>query len=318
MIKTIFEKLHLAKKILIITHPNPDGDTLGTACALKLFLGQKADVLLQLSGGRKYPEMYSFLPHIDEAKDLENVQKIYDTVVCVDVASFDRIVEEARNIFEGAETTINIDHHKTNRGFAQYNYVLGDLSSAGEVLFEMFQTQNIKITSDIANCLYTAILTDTGCFKYENVTKKTLEAAATLAGFGAETSAIARKCYDLKPKSMVMFQAYCTANAKFLNNDKIAYTLIRKKDLENFGAKDEHTEGIVEVLRSIKSVEFALVLKEVNSKVTKVSLRSKEKDVTLVVKKFGGGGHSRAAGCTIRKPLDEALFDLLDEVKKFI
>ena len=101
-------------------------------------------------------------------------------------------------------------------------------------------------------------------------------------------------------------------------NDKIAYTLVKKVDMEKFGAKDEHTEGICEVLRSIKPVEFAIVLKESGNNSTKVSMRSKEKDVTEIVKKFNGGGHIRAAGCTIKKPLNEALLCLLDEVKKHI
>lgn len=318
MIKKIFELIDNAKRILIITHVNPDGDTLGSACALKSFIGGRADILLQLPCGKKYPETYEFLPYLKEAKTLENVQNIYDTVICVDVASIDRVVENARDIFNSAGVTINIDHHKTNKGFAMYNHVLGGISSAGEVLYEMFEKNGIEITPEAARCLYVSILTDTGCFKYETVTPRTLEIASNLAKLGVDTSDIARKCYDLKPRAMVLFQAYCVSEAKFLCNDKIAYTIVRKKDMERFGAKDEHTEGICENLRSIKTVEFACVLKETSPDATKVSLRSKEKDVTEIVKKFGGGGHIRAAGCTIRKKADEALKVLLEEIKKHL
>ena len=258
------------------------------------------------------------MPYLKEAKTLENVQNIYDTVICVDVASIDRVVENARDIFNSAGVTINIDHHKTNKGFAMYNHVLGGISSAGEVLYEMFEKNGIEITPEVARCLYVSILTDTGCFKYETVTPRTLEIASNLAKLGVDTSDIARKCYDLKPRAMVLFQAYCVSEAKFLCNDKIAYTIVRKKDMERFGAKDEHTEGICENLRSIKTVEFACVLKETSPDATKVSLRSKEKDVTEIVKKFGGGGHIRAAGCTIRKKADEALKVLLEEIKKHL
>ena len=255
------------------------------------------------------------MPYLNEAFTLENVQNIYDTVVCVDVASFDRVVEDARKIFDNARVTINIDHHKTNRGYAQYNYVIGESSSAGEVLFEMFDKSGIEISLEMANALYVSILTDTGCFKYETVSPETFAIASKLAKIGVDTATIARNCYDLKSKPKVMFQANCVSNAKFVENDKIVYCSIKGEDLAKFGAKDEHTEGIVEVLRSIKPVEFAIVLKE-NNGATKVSLRSKEKDVTKVVQRFNGGGHTRAAGCTIKKPLDEALLLLLEEVKK--
>lgn len=318
MIEKIFEKLNSAKKVLIITHVNPDGDTLGSACALKSYFGDKADILLQISAGKSFPETYSFMPYLKEAKTLSSVQNIYDTVVCVDVASIDRVVENAREIFEQASVTINIDHHKTNRGFAQFNYVQGGISSTGEVLYEMFKKIGADITLEMANCLYVSILTDTGCFKYETVTARTLEIASELARLGVDTAQIARYCYDLKSKAMVMFQAYCVSGAKFLCNDKIAYTLIKKFDMEKFGAKDEHTEGICETLRSIMPVEFALVIKEAGPCATKVSMRSKEKDVTKIVKKFGGGGHIRAAGCTIKKPIEIAADELLSEVKKYL
>lgn len=318
MIKKIFELIESAEKVLIITHVNPDGDTLGSACVLKSYIGEKADILVQVSKGKSYPEIYSFMPYLNEAKTLENVENIYDTVICVDVASIDRVVENAREIFNSAKVTINIDHHKTNRGFANYNHILGGISSTGEVLFEMFESQNKNLTLEMANCLYVAILTDTGCFKYETVTPRTLEIAAKLAKIGVDTASIARKCYDLKSKAMVMFQAYCVTNAKLICNDKIAYTLISAKDMEKFGAKDEHTEGICEVLRSMKPVEFAFVLKESGNNSTKVSMRSKEKDVTEIAKKFNGGGHTRAAGCTIKKPVYEAAVCLLEEAKKHI
>ncbi len=318
MIKKIFELIESAKKILIITHVNPDGDTLGSACAIKSYIGEKADILLQVSKGKSYPEIYSFLPYLSEAKTLDSVHNIYDTVICIDIASIDRIVENAREIFNSARVTINIDHHKTNKGFAQYNHILGALSSAGEVFYEMLESQNKQITLEMANCLYVSILTDTGCFKYETVTPRTLEIAAKLAKIGVNTSNIARQCYDLKSKTMVMFQSFCVSNTQFSNDDKIAYTLISNEIMQKFGAKDEHTEGICEILRSIKPVEFAFVLKQTDENFTKVSMRSKEKDVTLVAKKFGGGGHTRAAGCTIRKSLESALENLLEETKKYI
>ena len=318
MIKKIFDLIESAEKILIITHVNPDGDTLGCACAMKSYIGEKADILVQVSKGKSYPEIYSFLSYLKKAKTLDNVENIYDTDICLDIASVDRIVENAREIFNKARVTINIDHHKTNKGYAAYNHILGSLSSTGEVIYEMFSISGKKITLEMAECLYVSILTDTGCFKYETVTPRTLQIAAELAEIGVNTADIASKCYDLKPKTMVMFQSYCTSNAKFECDDKIVYTLISKETMGKFSAKDEYTEGICELLRSIKSVEFAFVLKETSDNSTKVSMRSKQKDATLIAKKFGGGGHTRSAGCTIKKSLNQSILCLLDEVRKYI
>ena len=318
MTQKIFELINDAKKILIITHVNPDGDTLGSACALKSFIGDKADILLQVSRDKNFPNTYLFLPYIKEAKTFDDIEDIYDTVICVDVASADSIVEAARLIFNHAKVTINIDHHKTNKGFAMYNYVQGGLSSTGEVLYKIFEKENKNITLEMANCLYVSILTDTGCFKYETVTGETFEIVSSLLKKGVNSADIAQKCYEQKQKAMVMLQAYCLSNAKFECNDKIAYTTIKLKDMEKFGAKDEHTEGLSEALRSIKPVEIAFVLKETDRGDIKVSMRSKETDITCIVKKFGGGGHSRAAGCTIKKPMDAALESILDEIKKHL
>ena len=318
MTQKIFELIDKAEKILIITHVNPDGDTLGSACALKSFIGDKADILLQVNKNRNFPDTYRFLPYINEAKTFDDVDRIYDTVICIDVASLDRIVEAAREIFDSAKVTINIDHHKTNKGFAMHNYVSGGISSAGELLYEIFEKENKNITLEMANCLYASILTDTGCFKYETVTKRTFEIVSKLLSKGVDSSDISKMCYEQKKKAMVLFQAHCISNAKFECNDKIAYTTVRLKDMEKFGAKDEHTEGLSEVLRSIEPVEIAFVLKETHRGDVKVSMRSKEKDITQIVKKFGGGGHCRAAGCTIKKPLDEAICAILDEIKKHL
>ena len=316
--KEIFEKLNEAKKILIVTHVNPDGDTLGCAVAMKSYLGDKADIVLQLPKGKTYPETYEFLPYIAQAKLLSELEDIYDTVLCLDVASIDRIVENAREIFNKAKVTINIDHHITNNNYAQFNLVCADASSAGEVLFDFFEKMGIEITPEIANALYVSILTDTGCFKYESVSPKTFEIAGKLLAMGVNTSEVAKKCYDQKPKAMVKFQAHCLNATKFLFEDRIAICKIYKNDMTKFGAKDEYTEGVAESMRSIKTVEISCVLKEVGQTATKVSLRSKEKDIIEIAKAFNGGGHVRACGCTIRKPINQAYELLVAEIEKHL
>ena len=318
MIDEILEKIKQANKVLLITHVNPDGDTLGSAAAMKLFIGDKADILVQVKKEVQVPEMYKFLPALDDVKYLDTVKDEYDLLIALDVASIDRIVEFPREIFNKCANTINIDHHKTNKGYAKINLIKGGYSSMGEVLYDFFNDAKIEITKEMAECLYVAILTDTGCFKYETVTKDTFLAASNLMQKGIDTSLIAKKCYDNKPKSMITFQAEIITNAKFVFNDKVAYAIITPSDMKKYNVKNEHTEGIAETLRSIKSVDISILLKENEEKITKVSLRSKTIDLTPVVEKFNGGGHKMAAGCTIRKPAKEAIELLLDEFAKYV
>lgn len=318
MIDEILEKIKQANKVLLITHVNPDGDTLGSAAAMKLFIGDKADILVQVKKEVQVPEMYKFLPALDDVKYLDTVKDEYDLLIALDVASIDRIVEFPREIFNKCANTINIDHHKTNKGYAKINLIKGGYSSTGEVLYDFFNDAKIEITKEMAECLYVAILTDTGCFKYETVTKDTFLAASNLMQKGIDTSLIAKKCYDNKPKSMITFQAEIITNAKFVFNDKVAYAIITPSDMKKYNVKNEHTEGIAETLRSIKSVDISILLKENEEKITKVSLRSKTIDLTPVVEKFNGGGHKMAAGCTIRKPAKESIELLLDEFAKYV
>ncbi len=312
----IFEEIEHASKILIISHVNPDGDTLGSMCALKLFIGDKADMLVQTRPNQEIPEIYEFLPKISEAKTLRNVQEKYDLVITVDVASIERMVLTGRDIFQKAPKTINIDHHKTNPGFGKINLITPEASSCGEVLYDLFVQRGIEITKNIADCLYVAIMTDTGGFRYENTTPKTLHVASALIEKGANCADLAQRVYDSKSKAMVMFQAYCISNTVFLENDKIAYTIIKNADMKKFSAKHEHTEGIAETIRSIKTVEVACVIKENDNNTTKVSLRTKNIDAIKITEKFNGGGHIRSAGCTINKPVEAATKLLVEQIKR--
>lgn len=323
----ILESIERANKVLIISHVNPDGDTLGSMCALKLMIGDKADMLIQTRPGQEIPEIYEFLPHIKEAKSLRNVEDIYDLVIAVDVASIERMVLKGRDIFSNANASaskisINIDHHRTNPAFGKINLIKPEVSSCGELLYDLFVAWGTKITKEMADCLYVALMTDTGGFRYSNTTQKTLKIASSLIELGADCADLAQKVYDSKSKAMVMFQAYCVSNTVFLESDKIAYTVIKNADMEKFGAKHEHTEGICETIRSIKTVEVACVVKENDSLAggvtTKVSLRTKNIDAIKIVEKFKGGGHPRSAGCNINKSVDTAVELLIEQIQKVI
>ena len=180
MLKEIYSQIKQAKKILIVSHVNPDGDTLGAMCAMKLALGKNADMLIQLPRGIKSHDIYDFLPYINSALTLDKVQDIYDLIITVDVASLDRLIGRAKTLFENAKNTINFDHHETNPNFAKYNFIVPNASSCCEVLYDFFTANSIKITKEIADCLYVGILTDTGSFRYEATSAKTFKIVSEL------------------------------------------------------------------------------------------------------------------------------------------
>lgn len=303
-----------SKKILIISHINPDGDALGSTFGLYSAIYERFKKKCDICILSHIPSSYAFLPYFKEGKTSYDKSLVYDLVITVDVASLDRL-KEARILFDRAKITINIDHHKTNNGFAKFNYIVPNASSTGEILFNMFKNSGWSIDKDTAECLYTAILTDTGGFRYDNTTKEVFYIAAELAAAGVNPNKIYTYCYELKSKDYVMFQNYCIGKAVFLDDNKIVYTVIYRKDFEKYNAKDDYTEGIAEQLRAIKSVDIAFVVKELESKICKISIRSKEYDAARICSAFGGGGHSRAAGCTIKSNVNMSVKKILDEIK---
>lgn len=312
------DTIEKAEKIVIFSHVNPDGDTLGSMLALHNVLREEfsKDSTMVVAG--KVPDIYHFLPEIKNVKRAAEIQnENFDTAIAIDIAAKDRMTDGLK-IFESAKTTMNIDHHKTNNGYGMVNFINADASSAGEVLFDILKELGIKISQNTAICLYTSILTDTGGFRFENTKAQTLRKAAELVDLGANPASISRFCYESKPKPMVMLQAYCLANARFAAGEKIAYVTISNEDMKRFNAENDHTEGIVEALRQINTTEVSFVAKEVDEQTTKVSLRSKTIDVSRVASVFNGGGHTFAAGCTIKKPLVVAKNKLLEEIEKLM
>lgn len=303
-----------AKKILLLSHVNPDGDTLGSMCAMYSMIYNRFKIKADMSVVSNIPFNYTFLPNINLAQRYYDQSLVYDLVITLDVAAIDR-VRDAKIFFDKAKCTVNIDHHKTNPGFGDYQIINPEASSCGEVLYNYFKENNWDITPDAADCLYTAIMTDTGNFRFENTSSKVFRAVADLVDIGANPTVLYKKCYETKTKNFVMFQNYCVNKAEFLNDNKIAYTTVYKKDLEKFSAGDDYTDGIAETLRAIDSTEVAFVVKEVDTKLTKVSMRSKKLDVAQICSTFGGGGHTYAAGCTIKASIKDSIEKLLREIK---
>ena len=303
-----------SKKILLLSHVNPDGDTLGSMCALYSLILKRFKKKADMSVVSNVPFNYNFLPNINLAQRYYDQSLVYDLVITLDVAAIDR-VRDAKIFFDRGKCRINIDHHKTNPAYGDYNIIEPNASSCGEVLFNYCKKNKWEITEEAAICLYTAIMTDTGNFRFENTSSNALRAVADLIDLGANPSKLYKLCYESKTKNLVMFQNYCVNKAEFVNNNKIVYTTVYKKDLEKFSAGDDYTDGIAETLRAIDSTEVSFVVKEVDSKTSKVSMRSKKIDVAKICEQFGGGGHTLAAGCTIKSSVKDSIEKLLKEIK---
>lgn len=310
------DKIEQAESIIVFSHVSPDGDTLGSNLAISLMIEKYFNKKVVSTYVGILPPLYSYMPSFERFIDVQTIDKNkkYDLAIAVDVASKDRMVS-GTVLFDNANFKVNIDHHKTNIGYADINIIDGDAACVGVILYKIFKSWNLEIPKDVARCIYTSLLTDTGGFKYENTTPETFMLAADLVSLGVSPTFEFRSCYETKPQAMVQFQAYVVSNASFYNNGKIAFAKITRSDMSKFGATDDFTEGIVEVLRTSKNVEIAAILKETKEGYTKVSLRSKTVDVTPIVIDFGGGGHTFAAGCTIKKPIAIAFDKLLNRVQ---
>lgn len=315
---TLLDIIKKTQTVAIISHLGPDGDTLGSMLGLKFILKQfshikKTDCIIL----GKIPEVYEFLPGAKSVKTAfdESLLDKYDLAISVDCAAEDRLAE-ALCIFKKAKFSINIDHHKTNKGFGSLNIIDPKASSVGEILLDIIEKLGCELTKEIATCLYVSILTDTGGFKFENTTSKTFLACAKLLDAKIKPDEIYKKCYEQKPLNMILLQAFAINNAKFEENDKISYTIISRKTIDDFGSQDSYTDGVSEALRQSKQTEIAMVLKENTNGDTKISLRSKGIDISKIAGFFGGGGHKLAAGCIIEKSPEDALQEILPIAKK--
>ena len=301
------ELLKAAKKLVIVSHVSPDGDTLGSSLALMhalCMLGK--EVIMNVDDD--ISTVYSFLPGIAEYRRFAPDESVdANLLVIVDASSADR----AGNALEVVKSpaVLNIDHHKTNTQFADYLYLDSDAAATAEIIYSLLLEMGIKLTRDIATCIYEGIYTDTGSFKYSNTTSNTLKTAADLLKYGVNPSLISDNM-ELKSRSQVEMLRKVLETLTFLKDGKIAYIEI---PLELYDHNVE-TDTFISYPRYVEGVEIALLFKQVEENLTRVSFRSKEIDVAKIALSFGGGGHKKAAGCSIYAPLKEAEKVILEAV----
>lgn len=307
----IINIINRAKRVGIFTHEAPDGDAVCSSLALYMGLrglNKEVDVITD-----RYSDSFCFLSCLDKIK--KEGSGDYDVCIALDCANKERLYD-VNGSFDKAGVTISIDHHASNTFYASYNYVEDRSPAVCKTLVKILKRLSINITKEIGEALMTGIITDTGGFRYETVDDETFEFAAQMLDLGVNISQIYLKTFDMQTKAQFKLTSIATSRLEFLSKGRIAITYITMEDIKKTKAKAGDHEGIVNVGRNVDGVEVSIFLRE-DKDCFRVSFRSNTKvDVAEIAKVFGGGGHSKAAGCIIKDKLDKAMTRLVKETVK--
>ena len=311
--KEIAEQLKKAQNILILTHVGVDGDGIGSAvsvCKALRMMGKTAYVLME----DEIPDNLSFMLGDYVTYDMDIIaDDELDVTMCVDCGDETRFPERVDK-FRAGKVKICVDHHGTTEPICDYNYIDPAAAACGELIFELLKelgvTPDGKLGTDkeIGEALFAAITTDTGNFQYSNTTKRTHEITAELYDWGIDANKVSVEIYEnMRPQKLIITNK-ALDNLEMIAGGKGAVAYVSKEEQEAVGAKAGETEEVVQKLRSIAGVEYAAFLKEKDEGVIRVSLRAKRNgDVSVIAKEFGGGGHTKAAGCTLNMSLEEGV-----------
>ncbi len=286
-----------AKKIAIASHVNPDGDTIGCQLALGLALLhlEKTVIFLNPDG---VPTRYQFLPGSELIQT--ETSETPDLSIAVDCGSIAQL-GSCKAAFQRAKTTIQIDHHDFGDPFGKIMLLDEQASAVGEIVFDLIRGLKVGITQQMATCLLTSIVVDTGAFRFSNIRPKTFEICGKLVKVGVDLQRLIEESYWKKTRSMARLSGYCTYRAEFSPDGAVAWTSVYQKDFKRFSAKLSDVDAVADELRSVEGVRVAAVFRETDRNSFRVSLRSKNGiNVALIARKFGGGGHHNSAGCSIR------------------
>ncbi|NLY74753.1 MAG: bifunctional oligoribonuclease/PAP phosphatase NrnA [Firmicutes bacterium] len=314
-----FFKLIEAKNQFIVTcHVHPDGDAIGSLLAVG-FLLKKLGKNVELVCSEGVPTVYTFLEGSELIKKERGPSLLPEVLIAVDCAERERcaLAEEIWGI--PGLIVINIDHHITNTGFGNLNIVDSQAAATGEVLLRLFKEAGIALEQGVATALYTAVATDTGFFRYSNTSSFTLELAATLVKeYGVEPAKVAEQVHEQKSFNSIRLLGEVLCTLKVGVGGKVAWMVLDQEMLNKYPVENEETESFVNYARSIEGVEIGILFKELRANEIKLSWRSSVNvDVSKLAAYFGGGGHARAAGCTLNGPVKKVVDDVLRFVAGF-
>ncbi|MGM0395531.1 MAG: DHH family phosphoesterase [Bacillota bacterium] len=316
-LKRLNELINKSKRIAVVSHQSPDGDNLGSLLAVGISLESLGKEVLFVKADI-VPADYDFFPGIDKLEAIDYSTEDVDLLLVMDCSDLKRLGEN-QFLIDKSNKIVNIDHHVSNTEFGDINIVMPDLSSTGEILFNILEELQLPINTDIATLIYAAMSTDTGRFTYQGVTGRTHKTVAKLYDYGIDAYNINTKLYQRRSLARTRLFIRAASQIAFYYENKVGVVKVSQKMLEATGASMEDTEGIVEFIRDTDSIEAALLLKEIDENMIKISLRTKGAiDANKICGAFNGGGHSRASGATMDGTLEVAEKIILEEIGKYL
>jgi phosphoesterase RecJ-like protein len=304
IIDRIIDAVREHQSFCVVGHIRPDGDCVGSQLGLTLALRNEGKKVACWNEDCM-PQKYEFL---DPDHIIQKPKKglAFDCVIATDAASFERL-GKVGDCVANRKALINIDHHQSNTRYGDLNWVSAREPSTGELIFRLLKIAKWPITKTIADCLFTAVSTDTGSFQYPTTRPGTYHVAGELVRRGADLATICNEVYQSYPLSRARLLKHVYSHFRLTHHNQIAYFWLKKADFERSGADSCDSEGLIDHIRAIAPVVVACVFEEIEPDLTRISLRSKSEhvDVNQIAAQFGGGGHVAAAGARIPgKPLD--------------
>ena len=303
-----------AGTVAVAGHIRPDGDCVGSCLAAYNYIktyypNVRVDLYLQ-----EIPNIFKFMARSEEILHDTSTDNVYDLFLSLDCGDTGRLGGAAA-IFDRAKKTVCVDHHISNQSFADENYVFPDASSTSELIYELLPKE--RLTKEIAACIYTGIAHDTGVFQYACTSPKTMEAAGTLVGLGIDYTRIVEETFYTKTYAQNQIMACALLKSRLHLDGRCISSVITAEDMRRYGVLPKHLDGIVNQLRITRGVEAAIFLYEEENGDFKVSMRSKPPvNVSEIAVKFGGGGHVRAAGCSVAGDADAIVETIVKEVEE--
>jgi len=309
--------LERAKRVLVVSHIDPDGDALGTQLAFGEYLRSLGKEVI-LARDSAIPDKYAFLPDVDTIVPVSAMPDDIgiDTAVILECPTLDR-TGGVKKYLSGDVILVNIDHHQDSASFGAVNWINVGASSVGEMAYEYLTEVGFDISRKVATDLYTAILTDTGRFRFPSTTKRTMIVAGDLIALGADPRTICDQVYyNMQPTTMLLTGRVLNS-MEYHNGGRICLLTLTRRMLVETGARESESDGLVDFTLFTQGVVTGALLKEIDPQTTKVSLRSNNGvNVSEIAARFGGGGHVNASGCHVPLPLNEAKAEIVAALKE--
>ncbi|MFC7442768.1 DHH family phosphoesterase [Laceyella putida] len=303
-----------ADQVLVVSHIHPDGDAISSTLAMGMVLKAMGKQVTMVNES-PIPKKFAFLPGMEEVKQAHEVTGTFNHVVALDCADRARM-GTCCELIAPVAALVNIDHHATNDGYGTMNVIFPQAAATVEILYDWIDQSDVGWDVPLATCIYTGLLTDTGGFRYSNTSPKVLRQAAKLVELGIPSHQIADQVLETVTLEQLKLLQTALGTLKQSEDGLVAWMKLDETDLARLKASHDDLDGIVNYARNILGVDVGVLFRETEPQGVKVSLRSRERvDVGQVAKQFGGGGHSRAAGCTIRGTIEEAEESVLAEIR---